>query len=150
MRSALAWIVAMVTLCSSSSACGGDDRALGPVPPYLTMLTEHASYDPGDVATVRLINHHHEPLLYYGCDVILEVLTQSGWRRAPMANLPCIDRLIGIAASSEGTMHHLLPDDTATGIYRVRFERIRISGKYAAGEGVVPDEQLSTNVFAVQ
>ena len=131
-------------------ACSRGEGATGPVPPYLTMLTAEASYRAGDIATVRLINHSHEPLMYSGCDVVLDVLTTSGWRPAPMADLPCILRLTVIAARSEGTMQLLLPGETTTGVYRVRFERIRVSGKYEASDAVVPYEQLATNVFAVQ
>jgi hypothetical protein len=149
MRYASIWLGVRVLLVLSVVSCQRRE-GVGPVPPYLTMLTTEASYEAGDVATVRLVNHSHEPLLYYGCDVVLDVLTTSGWRRAPMASLPCIDRLVGIGPRSEGTMQLLLPDETVAGVYRVRFERIRVAGKYEASDAIVPYEQLTTNVFAVQ
>lgn len=150
MPRALVWRGFSVALASLPVACSSEEGATGPVAPYLTMLTAEASYRAGDIAAVRLINHHHQPLSYYECDVILEVLTASGWRRAPMANLPCRSINAGIGARSEASTQMLLPDETATGMYRVRIVRIRVVGKYPSGEILVPDEQLSTNVFAVQ
>lgn len=150
MRSVRVWIVSVVTLCLFSAACGSEDSATGPVPPYLTMLTEHASYRAGELVTLRLINHSEKSLSFYGCDMVLEVLFGSGWTRAEMAELPCIDKLLGVPARSERSVQILIPDRSPAGAYRVRFAHIGVAGTHPVSRAVVPDEQLATNVFAVR
>jgi hypothetical protein len=132
-------------------SCGRNALPSEPVTPYVTLLTAESTVSLGTSVTVQITNLTGFVLQFGACDMKLEVLTRDGWRSVAKANARnCTDELLGVAARSTRAIPLQIPPDIEAGAHRVLFSRFIVQGQDTPNDGLVPSEQLSTNLFAVR
>jgi hypothetical protein len=101
--------------------------------------------------TVLITNHSQYGIGYNDCLLRLQVLIEAGWRDVSEANeRNCTDDLHGVAPESTRPAAMPIPQTVLPGSYRLRFDWLWVENQYPPNHGLVPAQQLYTNVFAVR
>jgi hypothetical protein len=139
MRS-LSWISLGVGL---ATACDRSDTPLEPVPAFVTLLTVGDAFQAGPPLPLIIVNHSSSTIRYNLCYPQLELLTERGWHNVTNHSIGCTETLRSVPPASRDTAVFFVPAGASPGAYRVRFDKLHV------GDGLVPREQLTTNLFAV-
>jgi hypothetical protein len=102
--------------------------------------------------TVLITNHSQFGIAYNACRQLrLQVLVEAGWRDVSEASeRNCTDDLQGVAPESTRPAAMPIPQTVPPGSYRLRFDYLLVVNQYPPNDGLVPAQQLYTNVFAVR